>query len=478
VAFANGIDLESARGYFPDALPPAATGMPRFSWRIHRMNISRKWRSRSLIATGLAAAVTATVLVAGAGTGAAAGGGGRHDSQREWVGSWAAGVTRGNLTGGSSVGFTDQSVRMIVHGSVGGSKVRIRLSNVYGEKSVEVGKATVAKPNLATPELNDIDPATVRQLTFGGSPTFVMPKGAELLSDPVNLRVSDDQDLVVSVYFPTPTGLTTFHSTSRQNSWSGNGDLSAATAGTGYTVTRVCCWFFLSGVDVLREDAAGAVIVFGDSLGDGNGIALNSNLRWPDQLSDRLQRKVRDRDVPGVLNVSRAGARLSHEGLEPGDGGFAGFPELGDNAYSRLDEDIFSETAAHAVIMDLGINDIWMNNDSADTIIAALRQLNQQIKQRGYTVLVGTLGPFEGLMGGDGTTVWSPEKEATRQAVNTYLRTHSNEFDAVVDFDKVLRDPGAPTKLRPEFDSGDHIHPNGAGNKAMADAVPLNKIIR
>ncbi|MFC4857889.1 SGNH/GDSL hydrolase family protein [Actinophytocola glycyrrhizae] len=440
------------------------------------MNISRKWRSRSLIATGLAAAVTASVLVAGAGAGAAAGG--RDDSKRDWVGSWGAGVTRGNLTGTSSVGFDNQSVRMIVHGSVGGSKVRVRLSNVYGEKAVEVGNATVAKPDTATPALSDVDPATVRQLTFGGSPSFVMPKGAELLSDPVDLRVGDDQDLVVSVYFPTPTGLTTFHSTSRQNSFSGNGDLADDAAGTGYTLTRTCCWFFLSGVDVLRDKAAGSVIVFGDSLGDGNGIALNSNLRWPDQLFDRMQSKVHHKQLPGVLNVSRAGARLSHEALEPGAGGFPGFPELGDNAYSRLDEDVFSETAAHAVILDLGINDIWMNNDSSATIIAAIRQLNQQIQQRGYTVLVGTLGPFEGLMGFDGTTVWSPEKEATRQAVNDYLRTHRNEFDAVVDFDRVLRDPAAPTKLKPEFDSGDHIHPNDAGSKAMAEAVPLHKIVR
>jgi lysophospholipase L1-like esterase len=443
------------------------------------MNIPRKWRSRSLVAAGLAAAVTASVLVAGAGAGATtATTEGRHGSSKDWVGSWAAGMTRGNLTGGSSIGFTDQSVRMIVHGSVGGSKVRVRLTNMFGERSVEVGHATVAKPNLATPALNDIDPATVKELTFGGAPSFVMPKGAELLSDPVDLRVDNDQDLVVSVYFPTPTGLTTFHSTSRQNSWSGNGDLANDATGAGFTVTRVCCWFFLSGVDVLRDKAAGSVIVFGDSLGDGNGVAINSNLRWPDQLFDRMQRKVNKRDLPGVLNLSRAGARLSHDGLEPGDGGFPGFPELGDNAFSRLDEDVFSETAAHAVILDLGINDIWMNNDSAATIIAAIRQLNQQITQRGYTVVVGTLGPFEGLMGGNGTTVWSPEKEATRQAVNDYLRTHRDEFDAVVDFDKVLRDPAAPTKLKAEFDSGDHIHPNAEGSKAMADAVPLHEIVR
>jgi lysophospholipase L1-like esterase len=178
-----------------------------------------------------------------------------------------------------------------------------------------------------------------------------------------------------------------------------------------------------------------------------------------------------------VLNISRGGARLTHEALEPGDGGFSGFPELGDNAFSRLNEDVFSETGAHAVVMDLGINDIWMNNDPPATIIAAIRQLNQQIRQRGYTVIVGTLGPFNGLNGGT-ALVWTPEKEATRNAVNDYLRTHRSEFDAVVDFDKIVRDPADPTKLKPEYDGGDHIHPNDAGSKAMAAAIPLNLIVR
>jgi lysophospholipase L1-like esterase len=437
------------------------------------MNNPRKWRSRSLIATGLLTAVVSTVLVSGAGEAAEA----RHGSSKDWVGSWATGVTRGNTSGSTFVGLNNQSVRMIVHGSVGGSKVRVRLTNLHGEKSVEVGKATVAKPNTATPELSDIDPATTKQLTFGGSTSFTMQKGAELLSDPVDLRVGDDQDLVVSVFFPTPTGLTTFHSTTRQNNFVGVGDLAGDASGAGYTTVRTCCWFFLSGVDVLREDAAGSFIVFGDSIADGSGNTFNGNTRWPDQLFDRLQRKVRKDDLPGVLNVSRAGARLNHEAAEPGDGGFPGFPELGDNAFSRLNEDIFSETGAHAVIMDLGVNDIWMNGDSPESIIASLRQLNQQISERGYTVVVGTIGPFNGLNGGT-ALVWTPEKEATRNAVNNYLRTHSREFDGVVDFDKVLRDPADPTKVKPEFDSGDHIHPNDAGAKAMAEAVPLNLIVR
>ena len=438
------------------------------------MTIPKKWRVRSLIATGLLGAVVSTVLVASTGEAAGQGSGG-HRSSPEWVGTWATSVTRGNTSGSTFNGLNNQSVRMIVHASVGGPKIRIRLTNLHGEKNVDIGRATVAKPNTATPALSDVDSATITELRFNGSPTAVINRGAELLSDPVDMRLADDQDLVVSVFFPTPTGLTTFHSTTRQNNYVGVGDLAAAPGGEGYTTERTCCWFFLSGVDVLRQSDAGSVGVLADSLADGHGTTFNGNMRWPDQLADRLF-TVKHGDIPGVLNFGLGGSRLNHEGNEPGDGGFPGFFELGTNALSRMNEDVFSETGLQTVVVDLGINDIWMNNDPADKIITALRQINQQARGRGITVIMGTLGPFNGLaVPGE---VWTPEKEATRNAVNNYLREHRHEFDAVVDFDKILRDPADPTKLRAEFDPGDHIHPNDAGSKAMAAAIPLNLIVR
>jgi len=437
------------------------------------MTIPKKWRTRSLIATGLLGAVVSTVLVASSGE--AAEQGGRGHSSPEWVGTWATATSRGLASGSTFEGLNNQSVRMIVHGSVGGAKVRVRLTNVYGDRAVEVGRATVAKPNTTTPVLSDIDAASTRELRFNGSPTATINRGAELLSDPVDLRLADDQDLVVSVYFPTPTGLTTFHNTSLQSNFVGTGDVAAAPGGEGYTTERTCCWFFLSSVDVLRGDSNGTVGVFGDSLADGNGTTFNGNMRWPNQLTDRLL-KVRG-DVPGVLNFGLAGSRLNHEGNEPGDGGFPGSFGLGTNALARMDEDVFSETGLHSVVVDLGINDIWMNAEPADKIIASLRQINQQARERDIQVIIGTLGPFNGFATAAGP-VWTAEKEASRNAVNTYLREHRHEFDAVVDFDKLLRDPADPSKLKPEFDSGDHIHPNDAGAKAMADAIPLGLIVR
>jgi lysophospholipase L1-like esterase len=201
---------------------------------------------------------------------------------------------------------------------------------------------------------------------------------------------------------------------------------------------------------------------------------LDANHRWPNLLYARLA-SAEGNDAPAVLNAGLAGNRLNHEGTEPGAGGFPGFDELGSNALARLDDDVFAETNPRTVITDLGINDIWMSDDSAAAIIATLRQLNQQIKEHGLRSLVATLGPFEGLAPfdpADPNLVWTPEKEATRQAVNDYLR-HSTEFDGVIDFDKVLRDPANPAQLLPSLDSGDHIHPNDAGNQLMANAVPL-----
>ncbi|MEU4774577.1 SGNH/GDSL hydrolase family protein [Micromonospora sp. NPDC023644] len=419
-------------------------------------------------------ASAATLLVAGTPAMVASAGPSDAEASRHqravWAGSWAAAVTRGNATGLTNNGLNDQSVRMVVHTTVGGPQFRVRLSNMYGEQAVKVGRATVAKPNTATPDdLSDIDTSTLRTLTFGGATSATMNRGVELVSDPVALPVGDQQDLVLTVHFPTPTGPVTFHGQSRQTNFIGATDLTSAAGGAGFTIRPNCCWFFLSGIDVQRRHSPGSVVVFGDSIADGNGSTVNANKRWPDLLADRLLDARPDVRTPGVLNLSLAGNRLNHEGPEPGAGGFPGYHELGPNALARLDEDVFAQTDARTVITHLGINDIWMSGDSAEQIIASLRQVNQQVKARGLRSLVSTLTPYEGH-GNPG--VWTPEKEATRQAVNAYLRG-SDEFDGLLDFDRVLRDPAQPSRLLPAYDSGDHIHPNDAGNQALADAVPL-----
>src|SRR6185437_336079 len=388
-------------------------------WRSSAMK--RNWK-----APALAAAVTlagTSVLLSGAGVSALASAGnsnGQQNSQgSSWANTWMAAVTHGDSAGSTHNGLNNQSVRLIVHTTIGGSQVRIRLTNQHGDQAVTVGHATVAKPDLSTAGEADILPNTLHELRFNGQSSAVMKKGATLLSDPVRLPGGSQQDLIISVYFPTPTGPTTFHSNSHQTNFVGPTDLADQISGAGYTTTRTCCWFFLSGVDVTASDAAGPVVVLGDSLADGNGSTLDANRRWPNLLYARLA-SSQGNDAPAVLNAGLAGNRLNHEGTEPGAGGFPGFDELGSNALARLDDDVFAETHPSTVITDLGINDIWMSDDSAAAIIATLRQLNQQIKEHGLRSLVATLGPFQGLAPFDDTDpnlVWTPEKEATRQAV-------------------------------------------------------------
>lgn len=438
------------------------------------MKSPRKWRSVG-VAVLLAVAVPA-VLSSASSVAQEEGLDGRASS--DWVGSWATAVTGPEPGAGSAFnGFTNASLRMITHISVGGEKIRIRLSNVFGERTVTIGHATVARPNTSTPVLSDIDASTVRDLKFNGRTSATMLKGQELLSDPVDFRVNDLEDLVISVFFPVASGPVSWHATSLQSSFAtgtDGGDLSATASGAGYTIQRDCCWYVLSGVDVLRHKDAGSVAVVADSLGDGNGSTLNANKRWPDLLAKRLVDNRRNGRVAGVLNVSLAGNRLNHEGPEPGAGGFPGFVQLGTNAGARLNEDVFPQTAIRTVLFDLGINDIWMTGDSADAIINAIRQAGTQVRERGLAFIPATLGPYEGFLLTPGAPAgeWTPAKDATRVAVNNFLR-NTHEFDGLVDFDKVLRDPAHPSQLRAEFDSGDHIHPNDAGNQAMADLVPL-----
>jgi lysophospholipase L1-like esterase len=441
------------------------------------MRPGKKWR---VLGTSFALAVALPVLVSSGNSAAQteAPDGAQSAAAADWVGSWATALTAAepSPTHISRAGFTNQSIRMLVHLSVGGDRLRVRLSNVFGEGSMTINAASVALPDLNTPRQWDFDAATKRTLTFKGSTAVTMLKGQEALSDPVDLQVADgQQDLMVTLYFQAASGPLSWHATTQYSNFTGPGDLSNDAVGGGFRSRLNCCWVNLAGVDVLRRKANGSIVVVGDSLGDANGSTLNTNHRWPDLLAARLLEAGHNGKVPSVVNASLSGNRLNHEGVEPGAGGFPGFVQLGTNAGARLNEDVFPQTGVETVIFDLGINDIWMNGDSADAIINSIRQAGAQVRERGIRFVVATLGPYQGFAVTPSAPAdeWTPAKDATRNAVNDFLRS-SDEFDGVIDFDGLLRDPANPSKLRAEFDSGDHIHPNDAGNQAMADFVPLS----
>jgi len=403
-----------------------------------------------------------TVLVASAsvlvGAGAAPATSG---SRSTWVGTWSTAITQ---HGGAATAFNNQSIRMMVHTSVGGDRVRVRLSNNYGLQAVAIGKVTVALP--VAPASPDLQPETLKTLTFGGSESVTMYKGSDVLSDPVDMAVPAASDLTVTYFMPTPTGPAPFHFQARQRSYIYPGDHTAEASGAGATATSLGS-FLLAGVDVSSRKVDSSVVVLGDSISDGFSNTIDAHHRWPDFLAARVLATPTKSDDVGVLNQSLSGNRLTRDGIEAP----LGFNALGNSGLARLDSDVFGQTAAETVILELGVNDVLFSIDPADRIIAGIKQFAAQAREKNLRVLVCTLMPFEGFA----SPPWTPEKEAIRVTVNSYIRG-SHDFQGVVDIDAVMRDPAAPTKIRAEFDSGDHIHPNDAGAQAIANAVPLSKL--
>jgi lysophospholipase L1-like esterase len=381
----------------------------------------------------------------------------------DWVGTWATALTTASPfdTGRSLSGFENESIRMIVQTSIGGGQVRIRLSNTYGDRDLTIGHATVARP--AAPSAPDLDPRTVKQLSFHGRPTVIVPMGGEVVSDPVPLSVQPLSQLAVTVYLPQATGPTSWHWFSRQTAFVYDGDRAASSGGDGATMTLEH-FYFLAGVEVPDDRRTdGAVAVLGDSISDGPFLTLNANQRWPDFLAQRLSRKRHGAHELGVLNLALSGNPAAHGGDE------VGLPELGPSGLDRLGEHIFVQPGVRTVIVQLGLNDIFQHDDGPEAIIAGLQQIAADLRQHGLRVLLSTLVPATG------DPSWTPVREATRQAVNQYART-TRDADGVVDLDLALRDPADPSRLNPAFDRGDHVHPNEQGNMAIADIVPLSRL--
>ncbi|WP_212843921.1 SGNH/GDSL hydrolase family protein [Catellatospora sp. IY07-71] len=377
-----------------------------------------------------------------------------------WVGTWGTALTAPSLanTGSSLNGFADQSIRQIVRVSLGGEQVRLRFTNAYGTGPLTIGHATVGLP--AAPGSPTLQAGSVREVTFnGGSASATVYKGAEVLSDPVDLPVAGTSELAVTIYLPTPTGATSWHWTARQTSYVYAGDRAADTDGTGQTAAYNH-FYYLAGVEVSTKTGLGTVVVLGDSISDGSGSTLGANTRWPDYLATRINSTWPALGDPGVINVALAGNQVTKDGLAINS------PALGNSALARLDDDVFNQPGVRSVFVELGINDVHLSGFTAEQVIAGLGQLAAQAEAHGLRTVVATLGPFEGY------ATWTPEKEAVRQAVNTWLRGDTG-FDGLVDFDQILRDPANPSKVLPAYDSGDHIHPNDTGAQALANAVPL-----
>lgn len=384
-----------------------------------------------------------------------------------WLASWTASpqaVWNSDFLFPSNVPavLQAQTVRQVARISVGGPRVRIVLSNAYGQAPLRIGGATVALSTSGSA----IDPASLRTLTFSGQPAASMAPGAPLVSDPVDLSVPDLARLTVSVHLPQASPVSTFHWDGRETAWIAARDQTRATriAEAHTTTARV----LLSAIQVEAAPGAHAVAVLGDSISDGASASLGMDARWPDFLARRL--------APhgvAVINAGISGARLLSDGM-------------GDNALARFERDVLAQPGVRSVIVLLGINDIsWpgtafaprQKRPTLEELTAGYAQLVAQARSRGVRVIAATVTPFAGALPGTPLSdYYQPDKEALRQQLNAWIRG-SGTFDAVVDFDAWARDPAHPQRLLPAYDSGDHLHPGDAGNRALAEGIDLSLLL-
>ncbi|MET7284322.1 SGNH/GDSL hydrolase family protein [Streptomyces sp. NPDC005573] len=376
-----------------------------------------------------------------------------------WVGSWATAPVGGE-PGTETAGLAGSSVRNVVHAGTGGTGARVTLSNLYGQSPLTITHASLAlSAGAGTPAATA---ETMRRLTFDGGTGVVIPPGGQVVSDAVRLTVPHDTDVLITTYSPTPSGPVTYHPHARQTSYVARGDATEDATGSPYT-EQTPYWRYVTGLDVLSNEADGTVVVFGDSITDGITSTAGADRRWTDVLGGRLRTALRSGEpLPryGVVNEGISGNQVLADGL--------GRPAENQSGLGRFGRDALSRTNAKVVVIDLGINDILRNPKLADpdSITGGLRTLVRQAHARGLRVVGTTLMPFRGHRG------WTPARDAVRERVNAEIRA-GGVFDAVVDFDKALRDPYDPRHLRPDYDSGDHLHPSDLGFRKMGDTFDL-----
>jgi lysophospholipase L1-like esterase len=368
-----------------------------------------------------------------------------------WIGTWASSPAWAD----QGMAFQAQTLREVVHVSVGGSRLRVRFTNRFGDAPVLVSGATVG---LEAGNTAAAAAGTLHALTFGGARSVTIPPHADVYSDAAALRVPPKSNLLVSFYLPGPTGPATDHPAAYQTNYYAAGNRAAQTSAAGFD-NAYESWYFIDGVDVSGTPARGSVVAFGDSITDGAGGKLGADDRWPDMLAARLL-ALTPREQLGVLNAGIGGNRI-----------LLSYLYFGIDALARIDGDVLSQSGARTVIVLLGINDIQQlpHQNDPQRIELGLRQIAGQAHARGMRVMGCTITPYEGWMN------YNAAGERARLAVNAWIR-HSGVFDGVTDFDAAVRDPNDPHRLLPAYDSGDHLHPNAAGHRAMAAAIDLSKL--
>lgn len=348
-------------------------------------------------------------------------------------------------------GFHDQTIRMVVHTSIAGSQLRLRLTSPFGNSPVLISAVHVALHRTGSA----IVPGSDRTVLFNGNGEVTVGPGMVIVSDPVDLALPPQTDVVVSLYLPGDSGPPSAHD-GYHTSYIASGNQTASSDMRGAATAPVYYW--LQGVDVLAPASAALIVAFGDSITEGYQSSADADRTWPDMLGKRLAAQRKTSRI-AVANMGISSNRLLHNG----DGA---------SGLARFDRDVLGQAGVRWVVLLLGINDIGVSEVGMDPVTAAeiiggYHQIIERAHAHGLKVIGGTLLPYQGA------DYFRPKGEEMRETVNAWIR-NSHAFDAVVDFDAVMRDPEHPTRLRAAYDSGDHLHPNDAGYAAMADAFDLS----
>jgi lysophospholipase L1-like esterase len=378
----------------------------------------------------------------------------RAEPNPHWLATWAAPPDSTQALRGN------QTLRQVVRVSIGGDAVRLRISNLFGATPLTLGPVRVARHSVGS----GIRPGSGMFITFGGKRTVIVPKGADVLSDPVPMSIAALEKLAVSMYLPRRVASATVHSTGYQTAYLSKGEATAA-----HSLPRAktsTSRYFLTDVEVSSRREAHAFVIVGDSLSDGDGSTVDANARWPDVLAERLQADASMRHI-AVVNSGISGNLLLHAAVDP---------YVGPSMLSRFERDALSKPGVRWVMVFAGITDISSNDMlgaeskmvTAQHIIGGLQSLIARARAQGLKVWGATMGPYVGVE----EPFFSAAGEAMRQEVNHWIRT-AGAYDVVVDFEEVIRDPAQPDRLRPAVDSGDHLHPNDAGYRLMGEAIDL-----
>jgi len=385
---------------------------------------------------------------------------GEQDQPAEWFTAWGT-----SQQGLSERSVTDVSVRMIARVTLPGEAVRVRLDNTYGEVPLEISSAFVGERMRDAVLL----PGTNRQLYFEGLPKVIIPSGGTVYSDPVSMNVAVFQELAVSLYVPGERLFASQHRGARVTSYlteDNFGDFAHDEAGTFFT-RSITSTYWLKAVDVLSTESRGTIVAFGDSITDGSCVVADGYHRWEDWLGVRLNLKPDDRAVghlyTGIVNEGIGGNTVTFDGLQPSP--------VSEPGVHRLDRDVLSHSGVTHVVLFMGTNDI-RREASADQVISGMQEIMERVKAEGLSIIGATIIPRHNRRAVDDNTGWRPDKTRTRNIVNAWMRTEA-DFDALLDFDEVVRDPEDPNRIRPVFDC-DGIHPSPRGYYEMAQSIPLH----